>query len=213
MGLALLLAATLQTAATGPVDKVYDVAFAPLAPSERRFAGLGPAGPYYPDRASRAEQNGEARLRCVAGANGDLLQCAILAETPQDSGFGLAARILADRKRVRATAAPTVGEPITVRVPFVRGAPVTMMGEADRVRPVNVSAPGVRGHAEVACNVADKALERCDVRFFQTSNRTPTDISAAAAIQAADQVSLDGLTTGTWVIIPVDVAAAPKPKG
>jgi hypothetical protein len=114
-----------QADAGGPERQVYDVVFAPLERQERRYADLGPVGPYYPERASRAHQSGEAILQCQAEASGRLQHCAPVAETRGGWGFAIAARIMADRKRIMAAGSPTAGETILVRVPFSLGAPVT----------------------------------------------------------------------------------------
>ncbi len=212
MGLAILLAAALQAAAADPAQKIYEVEFAPLAPSERQYAHLGPGGPYYPERAFRNHQNGEGQLRCKAGADGDLQQCVQFAEGPAGSGFADAARILADRKRVRATGAPPVGESIVVRVPFIIGSPVTMMERAVHAPTVKVSAPDVRGHAEVGCVVADRGLDRCYVLYFRSLTTASPATTTAAALAAVSQVSLEALTKDTWVIIPVDVTPTATPK-
>jgi len=212
MGLALLLAVALQAAATDPMQKIYDVEFAPLAPSERQYAHLGPAGPYYPERAFRTHQNGEGQLRCKAGLDGDLQQCAPFAERPAGSGFAEAALILADRKRVSAMGAPPAGESIIVRVPFAIGAPAIVIERAVHTPTVKVSAPDVRGHAEVGCVVADKGLDRCYVLYFRSSTPASPTTTTAAALTAVGQVTLGAVEKGSWVIIPVDVTPNAPPK-
>jgi hypothetical protein len=214
MGLAILLAAALQAAAAAdPAQKIYEVEFAPLAPSESQYAHLGPAGPYYPERAFRNHQSGEGQLRCIAGVDGDLQQCALFAEEPAESGFATAARILADRKRVRAAGSPPVGESTIVRVPFVLGAPVKVTERAVRTQAVKVTAPNVRGHAEVGCVVADKGLDHCYVLYFRSLTPANSATTAAAALSAVGQVPLGNVAKDSWVIIPVDVTptAAPEP--
>jgi hypothetical protein len=207
------LAAALQASGAEPPQKTYEVEFAPLAPSERQYAHLGPAGPYFPDRAFRNNQSGEGRLRCTAGVDGDLQGCVEVYERPSGSDFSVAARILADRKRLRAVGAPAVGESIVVRVPFVLGAPAAVMERAVRTtRTFKGSAPDVRGHAEVACVVADKGLDRCFVLYFQSGSRASSATTAAAALAAVSQVSPGELEKATWVIMPVDVTPAATPK-
>lgn len=218
MGLAILVAMALQ-AADLP-QQLYEVEFAPLLPSERRFAYVGPAGPYYPERAFRNHQNGEGRLRCVVGAQGSLQQCVPFAEGPTGYGFADAARILAERRRVRVTGAASEGESVMVRVPFVIGAPATVIERSARTSTVKVSAPGVRGHAEVACVVVDKGLDRCHVLSFQSMSGRPATLAAAraemandanAALAAVAQVSTDRLEKDGWVVIPMDLTPTATP--
>ncbi len=102
----------------------YEVTFAPLKKAERTFADIGPVGPYFPERAYRAGRSGEATLRCRVGPSGTLERCTVLSDKPKDYGFGIAARIMADRKRIVAVGSPNEGETILVRVPFSLGAPV-----------------------------------------------------------------------------------------
>jgi hypothetical protein len=213
MGLAILLAAAVQAAAADPGQKIYEVEFAPLAPSERQYAHLGPAGPYYPERALRNHQNGEGQLRCIAGVDGDLQQCVPFAEGPAGSGFADAAQILADRRRVRVAGSPPVGESLIVRVPFTTGPPVNVTERAVRTQTVKVAAPDVRGHAEVGCVVADKGLDHCYVLYFRSLTTATSATTAAAALSAVGQVPLGTAAKDTWVIIPVDVTptAIPKP--
>ncbi len=124
MGLAVLLAVALQVSVDAP-PKVYEVEFAPLRGAELSYKSMGPVGPYYPQWAGDHHLNGEGVLKCQAGEAGLLLHCAPVAETPNGTGFSIAARIMAERKRVKAVGSPPVGETILVRVPFVIGAPVT----------------------------------------------------------------------------------------
>jgi len=190
VGLAILLAVALQATGAQPPQKTYEVEFSPLAPSEREYAHLGPAGPYFPDRAYRNNQNGEGQLRCTAGVDGDLQGCVEVYERPSGSGFSIAARLLADRKRIRAVGAPAAGESIIVRVPFVLRAPATVMERAVRTtRTFKVAASDLRGHAEVACTVADKGLDRCFVLYFRSGTPATAAATSAAALAAVSQVS------------------------
>jgi TonB family protein len=43
---------------------------------------------YYPERAQRLEQSGQATISCVVLATGDLSDCSIVSESPPDMGFG-----------------------------------------------------------------------------------------------------------------------------
>ena len=211
MALAILLALALQVAAD-PTPKIYEVEFAPLAPSERQYAYLGPAGPYFPENALQMHQRGEGRLRCIVGADGDLLQCVQLAEGPAGSGFASAAQVLADRKRVRVTGSPPLGERITVRIPFAIGAPVSLIKQSVRAKAIKVSAPDVRGRAEVACVATDKGPDQCYVLYFQSSTRADAATTTAAALSAVGQVAWGTLAKDTWVIIPVTVTPTAAPK-
>ena len=213
LGPAILLAAALQASGVEPSQKTYEVEFAPLAPSERQYAHLGPAGPYFPDRAVRNKRSGEGRLRCTAGMDGDLQGCVEVDEQPSGSDFSAAARILADRKRIRAAGTPQAGESIIVRVPFKLGAPAAVMERAMRTtRTFKASAPDVRGHGEVACIVADKGFDRCSVLYFQSASRASSATTAAAALAAVSKVAAGELEKGTWVIMPVDVAPSATSK-
>ena len=221
MGLAFLLAAALQAATVDPSQKVYEVEFVPLAPSERQYAASGPAGPYFPERAFRAHQRGESLLRCTAGPDGDLQQCAQAGEKPGGVGFADAALILAIRKRVRAAGAPPVGASILVRVPFVPGSPVNGMERAVRAPTVKTSALDVRGHAEVGCLVRDRGFDGCFVLYFRPMGSRPATPAAefaamanetTAVLAATTQASPVGLEKDTWVIIPVDVTPAASSK-
>lgn len=101
---------------------VVEATFAPLLRSERSAARFGPAGPFYPQAAG--SRNGEALLQCEIGAGGALKDCKVLSERPERANFGVAARIMSERRRIRAHVPDAVGACRVVRVPFVRGAPV-----------------------------------------------------------------------------------------
>ncbi len=76
--------------------------------------------PYFPDAAARAHAGGGAVLQCRAGVDGVLEACEVLGERPEGVNFGVAARIMADRKVIRAVGAPRPGDTILVRVIFER---------------------------------------------------------------------------------------------
>jgi hypothetical protein len=101
---------------------IYEAAFAPLRKSERSYGRLGPVGPFYPQVAVDARKSGEAMLECRAGQSGALERCKVISETPSGFNFGVAARFMADRKRIAAEGPPP-GDTIRVHVPFILGAP------------------------------------------------------------------------------------------
>ncbi len=208
---AMLMAFALQSASEA-APKVYEVEFAPLAPSERQYASLGPAGPYFPEFAFRKHQSGEALLHCTAGQDGELKQCIHGEENPGGSGFADAARMLAARRRIRAVDGTPVGISIAVRVPFALGAPVNGIERVVSLPTVKAAAPGVRGHAEVSCVVTDKGFERCFVLYFRSSKTTSPVITADAAVAAVSQVSTAALAKDTWVIIPMDFSPSAPPR-
>lgn len=56
---------------------------------------------YYPDRAQRMNQAGNATIRCAVTATGTLAECALASEIPTDFGFGQAALKLAHLFKLR----------------------------------------------------------------------------------------------------------------
>jgi hypothetical protein len=68
--------------------------------------------------------NGEAVLACRAGETGVLDNCKVVSASKPE--FGLAARVMANRKRITAIGSPSTGETINVQVPFVVGAPAAV---------------------------------------------------------------------------------------
>lgn len=55
---------------------------------------------FYPERALRMSKEGEATLRCEVAANGQLRNCQVSGETPENFGFGQAAIKLARYMRI-----------------------------------------------------------------------------------------------------------------
>src|SRR4051812_4030087 len=98
-------------------QQIYDAAFRPLRKSERSYAKNGPAGPYYPQRAYDARSSGSAIIRCRLVAGGELEACEPIAELPTKSNFAIAARVMADRKRIYIDGNPPPAEAVLVRVP------------------------------------------------------------------------------------------------
>ena len=110
----------------------FEAWFVPLPSSESKFAALGPVGPFFPQGAlkqnagSISVTSGGAVLECVAKAEGVLERCRVVSETPTGFNFGLAAKVLADRRRIFVTGAPPGGEAIGVHVRFDPKMPVTV---------------------------------------------------------------------------------------
>lgn len=87
------------------------------------YPELGPAGPYFPDRAARNLMNGSAVIQCRAAADGRLTECIPVSDTPKDWGFDYAALRMALKGWI--TAAPRLengqpvdGETVRIEVPF-----------------------------------------------------------------------------------------------
>ena len=108
-------------AAAQPVT--YEAAFVPPLKSEGRYAPLGPAGPFYPQNATRPDGRwldvtfGEAVLECRVTAAGALERCRILSDPPRHD-FGVAAKVMAARRRIFVDGAPSIGQVIRVHLPF-----------------------------------------------------------------------------------------------
>ncbi|MFT4074049.1 MAG: TonB family protein [Asticcacaulis sp.] len=49
---------------------------------------------YYPPKAANAHASGAVTIECEVGADGKLIRCAVLDETPPDLGFGKATAVL-----------------------------------------------------------------------------------------------------------------------
>jgi TonB family protein len=81
-----------------------------------RFAALGQAGPYFPERAQRLNVAGYAVLQCASAPDGVLSGCLVKEETPKGFGFGIAGRKMAEQKWMRA--APGSGDKVLIRVDF-----------------------------------------------------------------------------------------------
>lgn len=125
MLLTAILASALAQSPAAVSQRLYEAEFSPLLKSERRYSSFGPVGPFYPQVAIEAHKGGEATLSCQVTSSGTLEKCKVVAETPTNYHFGIAARVMADRKRISVSGTP-VGETIFVRVPFVLGAPATV---------------------------------------------------------------------------------------
>jgi TonB family protein len=74
-------------------------------PSTGQYAGLAPAGPFWPEAALKAGAAGEVTLQCFANSNAaKLTDCEVVGENPRGLGFGQAALRMAQRGWM--TAAP-----------------------------------------------------------------------------------------------------------
>ena len=90
------------------------------------YGELGPAGPYYPERAARSGISGVAVIDCTLAASGQLSQCTIKSQTPNNEDFGAAAVVMARRGAIQAQprvvdGQPVASEEVLVRVPFQIG--------------------------------------------------------------------------------------------
>jgi TonB family protein len=87
------------------------------------YAELGPAGPYYPERAMRLNKQGYAVLACHLAKTGRLSDCTVVDEAPADFGFRYAALKLVERRLLTAAprlvdGVPLEDEIVQVVVPF-----------------------------------------------------------------------------------------------
>jgi TonB family protein len=121
---AVVVAATDVAAMEAPIPPLQEVRFAPLLRSERRYAELGPVGPFYPMDAVSARKSGEAVIECMTGSSGELKACKVISETPAHFHFGDAAVVMARRKRIFPVGEETPNVMVRLRVPFALGAPV-----------------------------------------------------------------------------------------
>ena len=74
------------------------------------YSRLGPIGGYWPDRASRARQNGYAVLQCTSGPTGELNACKSLPAVPGKWGFDEASLRMAKDRHM--TIAPDPNRPL-----------------------------------------------------------------------------------------------------
>jgi hypothetical protein len=77
-------------ATTPPADIPSDAVFYNQEDARKMHMGEG----YYPPKAIEAHANGVVTIDCEVGANGKLIRCAVLDETPPDMGFGKATAVL-----------------------------------------------------------------------------------------------------------------------
>jgi hypothetical protein len=106
-----------------PSPSTYEAVFKPLLRSERDYADLGPAGPFYPQAAISREHGratarpGEAVLECRTRRSGELSGCKVILSRPLEE-FGLAARALASQRRIGVSSELPEGQIVRVHVPF-----------------------------------------------------------------------------------------------
>ncbi len=83
-----------------------------------KYADMGAAGPYFPDRAARQSVGGYANLDCAADAQGKLTDCTVDEEAPLGFGFGMAVLKMAKVEWVRV--APGAPGRVLVHIDFPR---------------------------------------------------------------------------------------------
>jgi len=109
-----------------PSGAMFEATFKPLLRSESGYAALGPAGPFYPRSAiSRNGKDvnvlrGDAVLECKSTRSGELNDCKIVSANPLKE-FGLAAKVMAARRRLSVAGGPVDGQVVQVHVPFDPG--------------------------------------------------------------------------------------------
>ena len=74
---------------------------------------------FYPRRAERHDLNGRATLKCQVDAGGSLVNCKVLAESPQGEGFGAAAISLSRKFRMTPPRGDIGPTPPEVTIPIV----------------------------------------------------------------------------------------------
>jgi protein TonB len=84
---------------------------------------VGPAGPFFPERAERFGVSGDAQIECKLGANLSLDACVLISESPKQQGFAEAALLMARRRAITYSQSnpapqPAVGDTVRVDVPF-----------------------------------------------------------------------------------------------
>jgi TonB family protein len=111
-----LAALALASPAGAQSPEPREVIFWKVPPGYRH---LGPAGGYYPDRASRLGITGFAVIDCQVLEEGVLDGCLAVEASPADSAFDQAALVMARRGAIRTTGAPTQGtDTVRLTVPF-----------------------------------------------------------------------------------------------
>ncbi|MFN3512827.1 MAG: TonB family protein [Phenylobacterium sp.] len=96
------------------------VVFRPLPGAEKSLQRLGPAGPFYPEKAVRYRKDGQAVIACFVSDGGELQRCKIVSESPKGFFFGEAALALARNRRILAEAPHEAGRAQQFVVPFER---------------------------------------------------------------------------------------------
>ena len=110
-----------QTAPAPPAAApvIYEALFTPILPRNFDFGELGRVGPYWPERALRNNMTHcRIALQCKAHLSGVLTDCKAISEMPDGYNFGVAAEVMARRKRVIVAGVTQEGAVIQVHVPF-----------------------------------------------------------------------------------------------
>ncbi|MBN9319241.1 MAG: energy transducer TonB [Caulobacterales bacterium] len=94
----------------------------PLFKPAGAYSRSGPIGGYWPDRASRARQNGYAVLQCTSGPKGELNACKALAAVPGNWGFDEASLRMAKDRYMTIVPDPNrpPDEPVRVLIEFAK---------------------------------------------------------------------------------------------
>ncbi len=73
---------------------------------DSRYQGIGPSGPYFPEKALRTNVGGFALLSCTADAKGNRHQCKVQTESPTGYAFGIASLTMARDGWMKAAQGP-----------------------------------------------------------------------------------------------------------
>jgi TonB family protein len=174
----------------------------------------------YPAEAAKAGLSGDVKLRCAAGASGQLQNCAVLQETPVGQGFGAAALSLSTGMELKPNGLngqPVAGRNLIVPVKFVPALLHSggIVGLPDWVRkptaeevlnywPTEATAGG---RVRLECVVTNRGLmDNCTV-----SDEAPLGHGLGGAALAMSQIfvmrpmTFDGLpVSGAKVVIPIN---------
>jgi len=118
---------------------------------------------YYPDRALRLDQGGNATIHCQVTDKGTLQGCLVVSEFPQTLGFGQAALVLSGRLSLDvgpAATAPVVDGQVNIPVSFVLSGPdihavVTAGPTREQVAAAYPKSASGEGRATIRCGMGD----------------------------------------------------------